>query len=151
MQVFVKTLTGKTITLEVQGRHPPRPAAPHLCREAARRRPDVCRLQHPKGVHPAPCPATAGRARRPHTHTQTATLQSRPEPRGVVLIANLGDGEQDACSKPHYYMSHACHVTVCGGAPEHRPHYPMRTPPRATSARRLGTPARAFSFCSWHG
>uniref|UniRef100_A0A8R7TPQ3 Ubiquitin-like domain-containing protein n=1 Tax=Triticum urartu TaxID=4572 RepID=A0A8R7TPQ3_TRIUA len=55
MQIFVKTLTGETITLEVessdavgnvkakkkkgqdprQGRHPAGPAAPHLRREAA--------------------------------------------------------------------------------------------------------------------
>jgi ubiquitin C len=51
MQIFVKTLTGKTITLEVessllrhdrqregedsrQGGHPTRPAAPHLCWKA---------------------------------------------------------------------------------------------------------------------
>ncbi|KAM3389754.1 hypothetical protein ACQJBY_011732 [Aegilops geniculata] len=37
-----------------QGRYPAGPAAPHLRREAARRRPHPGRLQHPQGVHASP-------------------------------------------------------------------------------------------------
>ena len=74
MQIFVKTLTGKTITLEVessrhhrerqaedpgQGGHPPGPAAPHLRRQAARGRPHPLGLQHPEGVDPPPGAASA--------------------------------------------------------------------------------------------
>merc|ERR1712093_782941 len=33
-----------------------RPAAPHLCRQAARGRPHPLGLQHPEGVDPPPCP-----------------------------------------------------------------------------------------------
>merc|ERR1711874_504826 len=65
MQIFVKTLTGKTITLDVeasdtidnvkansrQGRDPTRSAAFDLRRQATGRRAHVVRLQHPKGVH----------------------------------------------------------------------------------------------------
>ncbi|KAF7083058.1 hypothetical protein CFC21_086875 [Triticum aestivum] len=69
MQIFVKTLTGKTITLEVgvlghhrqregkdpgQGGHSPGPAASDLRRQAARGRPHPGRLQHPEGVYPSP-------------------------------------------------------------------------------------------------
>ncbi|CBY16337.1 unnamed protein product [Oikopleura dioica] len=35
MQIFVKTLTGKTITLEVEASYSTRPAATHLRRQAA--------------------------------------------------------------------------------------------------------------------
>ena len=45
-------------------RHPPRPAAPHLCGQAAGGRPHAGGLQHPEGVHPAPCPPPAGRDHR---------------------------------------------------------------------------------------
>ena len=64
MQIFVKTLTGKTITLEVessntidngknprQGRNPPGPTKAYLGRQAAWRRPHPRRLQHPEGEH----------------------------------------------------------------------------------------------------
>ncbi|KAG5192480.1 ubiquitin-related domain-containing protein [Tribonema minus] len=66
MQIFVKTLTGKTITLDVepsdtidkreaedprQGGHPPRPAAPDFRWQAAGGRPHPQRLQHPEGVY----------------------------------------------------------------------------------------------------
>merc|ERR1712004_777230 len=75
MQIFVKTLTGKTITLEVepsdtverqgqdpgQGGHPPRPAEVDLRWQAAGGRKDPLRLQHPEGVHPSPCPSSQGR------------------------------------------------------------------------------------------
>ena len=40
-------------------RHPPRPAAPHLRRQAAGGRTHPGRLQHPEGVHPAPGAAPA--------------------------------------------------------------------------------------------
>merc|ERR1712022_106318 len=70
-----KTLTGKTITLEVegtdtiggegqdpgQGGHPPGPAAPDLRREAAGGRPHTPGLQHPEGVHSAPRAPSAWR------------------------------------------------------------------------------------------
>merc|ERR1711963_223681 len=75
MQIFVKTLTGKTITLEVepsdsvecqgqdpgQGGHPPRPAEADLCWKAAGRWKNSFRLQHPEGVHPPSCPETERR------------------------------------------------------------------------------------------
>jgi ubiquitin len=76
MQIFVKTLTGKTITLDVessdtienvkaedpgQGGHPAGPAAPDLCRQAAGGRPHAGRLQHPEGVDAAPGAASARR------------------------------------------------------------------------------------------
>merc|ERR1719268_381539 len=67
MQIFVKTLTGKTITLEVEpsdsienvkakiqdkGRNPPRPAKAHLRGKAAGRWENSLRLQHPEGIPP---------------------------------------------------------------------------------------------------
>ncbi|KAF6037492.1 hypothetical protein EB796_004191 [Bugula neritina] len=69
MQIFVKTLTGKTITLEVEAsdtienvktkiqdkRNPTRSAKTYLCRKAARRWQNSFRLQHPEGIHPASC------------------------------------------------------------------------------------------------
>ncbi|CAJ1036639.1 Ubiquitin-2 like Rad60 SUMO-like/Ubiquitin family/Ubiquitin-like domain containing protein, putative [Leishmania lindenbergi] len=86
MQIFVKTLTGKTIALEVdpseddragggaerhdreregqdpgQGGHPAGPAAPDLCRQAAGGGPHALGLQHPEGVHAAPGAAPARR------------------------------------------------------------------------------------------
>merc|ERR1711971_149029 len=68
MQIFVKTLTGKTITLDVepsdtrereakdpgQGGHSSRPAAADLRGQAAGGRPHALRLQHPEGVYAAP-------------------------------------------------------------------------------------------------
>ena len=42
-------------------RHPPRPAAPDLCGQAAGGWPHPGRLQHPEGVHPAPGAAFARR------------------------------------------------------------------------------------------
>jgi hypothetical protein len=42
-------------------RHPPRPAAPDLCRQAAGGRPHPGRLQHPEGEHAAPGAAPARR------------------------------------------------------------------------------------------
>merc|ERR1711874_485912 len=73
MQIFVKTLTGKTITLEVepsdtrerqgqdpgQGGHPPGPAEADLCWQAVRGRQDSLGLQHPEGVYPALGPSPA--------------------------------------------------------------------------------------------
>jgi ubiquitin C len=66
MQIFVKTLTGKTITLEVepsdtidnvkqknpgQGRYPSRSAKTYFCWKTIRRWPHSFRLQHPEGIH----------------------------------------------------------------------------------------------------
>lgn len=77
MQIFIKTLTGKTITLEVEtgdtisslkekisfeGRHPPRPAASDFCRKAAGGRPYDSRLQYSKGVDFASCFETSWRS-----------------------------------------------------------------------------------------
>merc|ERR1712018_744101 len=75
MQIFVKTLTGKTITLEVepsdtiecqgqdpgQGGHPPGPAEVDLRWQAAGGRKDPVRLQHPEGVHPPSRSPSQGR------------------------------------------------------------------------------------------
>ncbi len=76
MQIFVKTLTGKTITLEVepsdyhwerqgkdpgQRRHSPWPAEVDLCRQTARRWPHTVWLQHPERVHLASGVASQGR------------------------------------------------------------------------------------------
>merc|ERR1712107_578766 len=75
MQIFVKTLTGKTITLEVepsddrecqgqdpgQGGNPPGPAEVDLRWQAAGGWQDSVRLQHPEGVHSSPCPQAEGR------------------------------------------------------------------------------------------
>merc|ERR1711959_125587 len=69
MQIFVKTLTGKTTTLDVepsdtienvkqkiqeQGGHPSGPAAPDLRGQAAGGRPHALGLQHAEGEHAAP-------------------------------------------------------------------------------------------------
>merc|ERR1711916_221881 len=75
MQIFVKTLTGKTITLEVDGSdtienvkqkiqdrgHSSGSAAPDFRRQAAGGRPDAGGLQHPEGVDAAPGAAAAWR------------------------------------------------------------------------------------------
>ncbi|RNE99241.1 polyubiquitin, partial [Trypanosoma rangeli] len=76
MQIFVKTLTGKTIALEVeasdyhrkregedpgQGGHSTGPAASDLCREAAGGGPHARGLQHPEGVDAPPGAAPARR------------------------------------------------------------------------------------------
>merc|ERR1712241_869707 len=70
MQIFVKTLTGKTITLEVepsdsierrqgqdprQGGYPPRSAEVDLRWQAAGGWQDSLLLQHPEGVNPPSC------------------------------------------------------------------------------------------------
>ena len=57
MRVLVKTLTGKTVVLEVE--HPTRSAAPDLRGQAAGGRPLAERLQHPDMVDDAPCAPTA--------------------------------------------------------------------------------------------
>merc|ERR1712217_185702 len=71
MQIFVKTLTGKTITLRHhrqcesedsrQGRHPSRPTAVDFRWEAARGRAYLVRLQHPEGEHPSFGASPSGR------------------------------------------------------------------------------------------
>ncbi|PWZ05120.1 hypothetical protein Zm00014a_028650 [Zea mays] len=48
-----------------QGGHPSGPAAPHLRRQAAGRRPHLGRLQHPEGVHAPPRPPPPWWWRRP--------------------------------------------------------------------------------------
>jgi ubiquitin len=66
MQIFVKTLTGKTITLEVessdtieckakdsrQGRNPTRPTTSYLCWKTTRGWKNPFGLQHPEGIYP---------------------------------------------------------------------------------------------------
>ncbi|KAH0511676.1 Ubiquitin [Microtus ochrogaster] len=70
MQIFVKTLTGKTITLEVEpsdtiknvkakiqdkeGIPPDHPSEADICRQVAGGWRDPVRLQHPERVHFAP-------------------------------------------------------------------------------------------------
>jgi hypothetical protein len=58
MQIFIKTLTVKTITLEVESsdiidnvKDPARPATLDLCREAAPGWSHSLRLQHSEGEH----------------------------------------------------------------------------------------------------
>ena len=62
--VFLLTHSPSPSHLLQLPRHPPGPAAPDLCRQAARGRPHPGRLQHPKGVDAAPRPAPARRHHR---------------------------------------------------------------------------------------
>merc|ERR1712094_111326 len=103
MQIFVKTLTGKTITLDVessdrqregedpgQGGPPAGPAAAHLRGQAAGGRPHAGGLQHPEGVH---APPGAAPARRDADLREDADREDDHAGRGVVGHDRQREGE----------------------------------------------------------
>merc|ERR1712244_139870 len=108
MQIFVKTLTGKTITLEVepsdtierqgqdpgQGGNSPGSAEAHLRRQAARGWQDPLRLQHPEGVDPALGAAPARRRDRADPAPAGAEVQRGQDDLPQVLRPPPPQGHQ---------------------------------------------------------
>ena len=152
MQIFVKTLTGKTITLDVgavrhdrerqaedpgQGGHPARPAAPDLRGQAARGRPHAVGLQHPEGVD---APPGAPPARR-HADLRQDPDRQDHHPRGRAVGLDRQRQGQDPGQGGHPARPAA--PDLRGQAARGRPHavglqHPegVDAPPRAPPARR---------------